>query len=59
MTATQLRWAHLALAAFWTLMLVPTILWWKDSILWVALISVYALIVSHLAAYAGARAEDA
>lgn len=39
-------------------MLIPTVLWWKNSILYVGLISVYALIVSHLAAYAGARAED-
>jgi hypothetical protein len=46
------------LAIFWALMTVPTILWWKDSILWVGLISVYALVVSHLAAYSGSRAED-
>lgn len=58
MTAAQLRRLHLALAVFWTAMLVPTVAWWKNSILFVGLISVYALIVSHLAAYAGARAED-
>jgi hypothetical protein len=57
-TARQLRRLHLALAVFWTAMVVPTILWWKDSILWVGLISVYALVVAHLAAYAGARAEE-
>lgn len=59
MTASQLRRLHLTLAAFWAAMAIPTILWWKNSILFVGLISVYALVVSHLAAYAGARAEDA
>jgi hypothetical protein len=49
---------HLGMAIFWAVMAIPTVLWWKDSILWVALISVYALVVSHLAAYAGSRAED-
>lgn len=58
MTARQLCRVHLGLAIFWAVMAIPTVVWWKDSILWVALISVYALVVSHLAAYAGSRAED-
>lgn len=57
MTAAQLRWVHLVLAGFWTVMLIPTVLWWKDSILWVAGCSLYANVISHLAAYSGARAE--
>lgn len=27
---------------FWLLMIVPTLLWLKDSVLWVALMSLYA-----------------
>lgn len=27
---------------FWVLMIVPTLLWWKDSVLWVACMSLYA-----------------
>lgn len=58
-TAAALRRIHLTLAAVWALLAVPTVLWWKDSILWVALMSVYAIVIAHLAAYDAARAEDA
>lgn len=27
---------------FWVLMAIPTLLWWKDSVLWVAIMSLYA-----------------
>lgn len=59
MRAKQLRWVHLVLAAAWALLIIPTVIWWKNSILWVAGCSLYANVVAHLAAYAGARAEDA
>jgi hypothetical protein len=38
---------------------IPTLLWWKNSILWVSLMSIYAIVVSHLAAYSAAHAEKA
>lgn len=57
-TPAVLRIVHLALAGVWALLAIPTVLWWKDSILWVALMSVYAIVVAHLAAYDAARAED-
>lgn len=41
---------HLTLALLWALCLVPTLLWWKDSILWVATMSLYANFVGHLSA---------
>lgn len=43
----------------WALLAVPTALWWKESILWVALMSLYANIGAHWSAYQGARAEKA
>lgn len=49
--------AHLMLACFWVAMVLPTWLWWSDSVLWVSLVSLYANAVSHLAAYGAARAE--
>lgn len=58
MTGHQLRRIHLALALVWALLLVPTVIWWANSILWVAGCSLYANVVSHLAAFGGARAED-
>lgn len=42
---------HLILAFAWVLLAIPTILWWKDAIVWVALMSIYANAESSLAAY--------
>jgi hypothetical protein len=58
-TAAQLRKVHLVLAIIWAGPLtLATILWWHNSILWVGLMSSYAIVISHLAVYAGARAEE-
>jgi hypothetical protein len=48
---------HLCLAVVWALLAIPTLLWWHDSVLWVALVSLYANAVGHLAAFQAARAE--
>lgn len=58
MTAANWKRLHLALTAAWALAIVPTLLWWRDSVLWVALMSCYANVAGHWAAYQGARAED-
>lgn len=55
--AQHLQNLHLGLAVLWAVLLVPTVIWWKNSILWVAGCSLYANVIAHLAAYAGARAE--
>lgn len=46
---------HLGLMGLWIVLIVPTLLWWKDSILWVLIISIYANIASHLGAYEAVR----
>jgi hypothetical protein len=55
--AIRLRRLHAGLALFWLAMAVPTVLWWHNSILYVALISVYALIIGHWSAWQASRAE--
>lgn len=55
--AVRLRKLHAAMTLFWVAMSVPTVLWWHDSILYVALISVYALIIGHWSAWQASRAE--
>jgi hypothetical protein len=50
---------HLMLTWLWVLLIVPTILWWKESILFIGIVSVYANVVSHWTAYQAARAEKA
>ena len=54
-----LRRGHLALTLVWLVLIVPTVLWWKDSVPWVSLMSIYAIVVSHATAWQAARAEDA
>lgn len=49
---------HYSLAALWTLLTVPTVLLWRQSILWVAFMSIYALIAQHVTAAGAARAEQ-
>lgn len=50
---------HATLTAVWVVLIAPTLLWWRDSVLWVALMSLWANIAAHWAAWQGARAERA
>ena len=52
------RKVHLALVFVWLGLVVPTILWWRTSILWIAFMSLYAIIGTHWAAYEAAKAKD-
>ena len=54
----HLRHAHATLTITWAALAVPTVVWWRDSILWVALISVYANMVGHWSAWQATRAEE-
>jgi len=55
--ARRLGVLHLSLAGLWALLTVPTVLWWKDSVLWVAGCSLYANAWLHVGAWQGTRAE--
>lgn len=50
---------HLGMALAWAVLIVPTLLFWKSSILWVASMSLYANFIGHWSAYQAARAEEA
>ena len=50
---------HLTLTIGWGLAVIPTLLWWRHSILWVAFMSLWANVGTHWGAYQGARAETA
>lgn len=41
---------HTYLLVFWVIMIIPTVLWWKESILWVAIMSLYANIEASASA---------
>lgn len=49
---------HLIATTVWVILAIPTVIWWKDSILWVAIMSVWANVVGHWGAYQAARAEE-
>lgn len=57
--AKTFRRAHLYLTVLWFLLVIPTMLWWRESVMWVALISCYANAVGHFSAWQATRAEEA
>jgi len=42
---------HLTAAIIWFILAIPSVIWWKNSVLWVIIISIYANIVGHLSGY--------
>lgn len=46
---------HLLLGIFWIIMAVPTLIFWKDSILLVLIMSLYANIESSFSAWEASR----
>jgi hypothetical protein len=59
MTPARLRRINAIATLAWLAAVVPTVLWWRESILWVALMSVWANVASHYTAWQAARAECA
>lgn len=49
---------HMFATATWVTSIVPTVIWWRNSLLWVAFMSVWANVVSHAGAYEAARAKE-
>lgn len=59
LTPVFIKRCHLVAAVMWVGLAIPSLIWWKDSVLWVILISIYANIVGHLYGYSAARADQA
>lgn len=43
---------------FWIAMIIPTVVWWHDSVLWVSLLSIYALVITAGGAEQAAEAAQ-
>ncbi len=56
-TGEQLVKFNLIATVLWIMLVVPTLVYWRDSVLWVALMSIWANVVGHFSAYVAARAE--
>lgn len=54
------RWKilHRCMALFWLALAIPTLLWWRESILWVSFMSLYANVASHWGAAQAAEADE-
>jgi hypothetical protein len=48
---------HGWLAAFWAVLAVPSMIWWKDSIPYLVGLSVYAVVAGHLASWQSTKTE--
>ena len=59
LTPVFIKRCHLVAAVMWVGLAIPSLIWWKDSVLWVILISIYANIVGHLSGDSAARADQA
>lgn len=57
MVQRVLRYRHLIAAVVWVALILPTIMWWQDSVLWVAFLSLYANIAAEVAAHHALQAE--
>lgn len=58
-SARQLRNFNLWATLVWLGLVVPTVFWWGQSVMWVALMSVWANVASHFSAWVAGRAEVA
>lgn len=58
---TAKKWlvVHGMMTGVWAVLVVPTVIWWHDSVLWIGLISCYANAVGHFSAWQASRAEKA
>lgn len=60
MIRVEIHWwrrIHASGTVVWFLAIIPTLLWWHDSVLFVGIASCYANAVGHFSAWQGARAE--
>jgi hypothetical protein len=55
--ARKLGVVHLIASGVWAALAIPTVIWWKDSVLWVAFCSLYANAGFHIGAWQATRAE--
>lgn len=50
-------WLWGAMTVTWLLLLIPTLLWWKDSLVWVVVMSWWANVAASAAAFYGLLTE--
>jgi hypothetical protein len=49
---------HFVMMCVWTALVIPTVVWWRNSIAWIAFMSIYAIWVGHFFGFDAARAAQ-
>jgi hypothetical protein len=52
-----LRAFHGTLTGVWLLLIVPSLVWWRESVPWLVFMSVWANVAGHFASWQAARVE--
>lgn len=47
---------NLAMTIIWVALLIPTLTWWRDSVMWIVVVCLYANAAAHWSAYQVSRA---
>ena len=55
--SVALRRFHGAATVFWVLMVVPSVLWWRTSVPYLVMLSVYAVVMGHWSSWQSSRVE--
>lgn len=48
---------HAVMTILWMLLLIPSLIWWKESVLWVIVMSLWANVASHWAGFQASQGE--
>ena len=57
MTANRQASIHKYITILWIVLIIPSLVWWRDSVPWLVFMSVWANVASHWSSWQGARAE--
>lgn len=58
MTPKTWRHIHAALTIVWSIAIIPSLLLWSESLLWIVFMSAWANVAGHFSAWQAARAEE-
>lgn len=58
MSPHALRRFHAIATIAWLILLVPSVTIWRESLVWVVLMSAYACVMGHFSSWHGVRAEE-
>jgi ABC-type lipoprotein release transport system permease subunit len=53
----QLKTFHATMTGVWLVAIVPSVLWWSQSVAWIVFMSVWANLAGHFASWQAARVE--